>query len=345
MLYILFTNFIAIFFAYCAKSKDKWFGLLFAFLVIWLFLSIRYDFGNDYMAYLEMHQEIEKGSIGDFNYELGWVFINKIIPNFFLLIVLLSSFNCLVYYNYIKSYVIHDYWWLAVFMYCFNTNFMLIQSSAMRQTVAILIFIISFKYIINRNCIAYMFCCVLAVFFHESALILFPIYWIVLIPYDKRWYRLLIIVFFLTIYFVANSLQSFVAKIVLLIFQSKYEHFLVESSQVSILNAVLYAILLVIILEFTYNKKFEIRAFAWISILALFTFPLSSIVPMTARLGYYFFPATMVTYTYIARIMPLKMHYLFVFLLILVILRRFEAIVYSDIWRDHFLIYKTIFNI
>lgn len=344
MAFILLTNFVAVFFAYCAKSKNKGIGLVASFYVIWIFLSIRYDFGNDYMAYLEMHHDFQNGKLDDFNYELGWIIINKLIPNFFFLIILLSTFNCIVYYKYIKSYVNRDYWWLAVFIYCFNTNFMLIQSSTMRQTVAILIFIISIKFILERKCLLYIICCFLAMLFHKSALIFLPIYWIVLIPYNKKLFRVLVVGFFLILYLVASSLQPLVAKIVLFLFQSKYEHFLIDSSQINILNAALYTILVAILLEFTNNKNFEIKVFCWISVLALFTFPLSSIIPMTARLGYYLFPATLVAYTYVAQNMPLKTRYLFVFFLILVIVKRFEAIVFSDIWRDHFLIYKTIFN-
>ena len=148
---IFFVGFVTVALAYQAKFFKYHICLLFSFVVLGTFLAVRYDFGNDYMPYMLMHKELQNMSIFNSHYEFGWIILNKFVYNFYLLVAVLSIFNCYVYFRFINRYVPLQFWWLAVFIYVFNTNFMLIQASAMRQTVAILVFIYSIKYIINRN--------------------------------------------------------------------------------------------------------------------------------------------------------------------------------------------------
>ena len=173
---LLAVNIVSIVCAYFAQVKKYEVCLLFSFVFIGLFLAFRYDFGNDYMAYFYMHQEIQSEIGLSSYYEKGWVLLNKIFSNFYILIFFLAIINSYIYFRFINRYVPEKMWWLAVFLYVFNTNFMLVQSSTMRQTVAILIFIYSFKYILRGQLGIYLLCCFLAISFHISAIILLPIY-------------------------------------------------------------------------------------------------------------------------------------------------------------------------
>jgi hypothetical protein len=56
----------------------------------------------------------------------------------------------------------------------------------MRQSIAIAIFFVAIKYIIEKNIKKYFICCLLALFFHNSALILFPLYFINRINLTKK---------------------------------------------------------------------------------------------------------------------------------------------------------------
>ena len=147
MVVILTVNILSILCAYISKYPRYRIGLFLSFFIIALFLSLRYDFGNDYMAYLSIHERIQNSAVLDGYYEVGWVVLNKIFKNFYVLIIVLSIINCATYYNLIKHYVIRNYWWFALLIYVFNTNLLLIQSSTLRQTTAILIFI---KFIKNK---------------------------------------------------------------------------------------------------------------------------------------------------------------------------------------------------
>ena len=55
---------------------------------------------------------------------------------------------------------------------------MLIQASAMRQTVAINLFLLAIPYIYNKDPVRYALCIGIAYFFHSSALILLPLFFL-----------------------------------------------------------------------------------------------------------------------------------------------------------------------
>lgn len=340
---ILFTNLLAIAFAVIGRILKSKYALAFSFLIITLFLSIRYDFGNDYMAYKNMFEEIHNISSQNTYYEKGWIFVNLIFPNFFLLIIFLSILSSIVYYRFINTYVNCNYWWFSVFLYVFNPNYMLIQSSTMRQTVAILIFIISIKFILERRLIVYLLMCGFAFLFHQSALILVPVYWIARIKIN-RIIKLVVLASFIALYIVGFQLKDIIGQLSIILFQGRYDHFLLETTNTSYLNAFIYIALLVVILYIHDIKNEKDRVFINITILALFFFPLSSFVPMIARMGYYFLPITLVSYPIIANDMRPIYRNIFITCIVMVILTRFHAIVFSNTWRDHFLVYKTIFS-
>ncbi len=345
MIAILILGFLSISCAYLAKNQKFHVAFLFSFIFIAVFLAIRYDFGNDYMAYLKMHKEIQQDTILGSYYEIGWVVLNKIVTNFFFLIISLSVLNCLIYFRFINIYVPSEYWWLAVFIYVFNTNFMLIQSSTMRQTVAILIFIYSIRYIINRRFLPFIACCCLAFSFHSSALILFPVYWCTYIKLEHVFIKIFIVFLFVFIYIAGKYLISFAHEAIMLVFTGRYDHFLDEVSQGGFFNISVYTSLLILILIMDKKASYITKIFNKLSILALFSFPIATMVPMAARIGYYFFPATLITYTFIAKNFSSIQRSIFILLLISIIIVRFISVVFSDIWREHFINYKTIYNI
>ena len=343
---IFFVGFVTVALAYQAKFFKYHICLLFSFVVLGTFLAVRYDFGNDYMPYMLMHKELQNMSIFNSHYEFGWIILNKFVYNFYLLVSVLSIFNCYVYFRFINRYVPLQFWWLAVFIYVFNTNFMLIQASAMRQTVAILVFIYSIKYIINRNFGKYFIACLIASAFHSSAILLLPVYWIGSLGLKSKFRKVIIVCAFISLYISGHYLLPVLRDISFLIFNGRYDHFFLEKSESFLLNACVYTIVLILLLSLDRKLPKYIKIFNRISILALFFFPISSIFPMAARVGYYFFPATLVTYPYIAKSFEVKLYgKIFVVCLISIIIIRFFSIVTSDIWRDHFIVYKTIFNI
>lgn len=180
MIEVMALGVISVFFAYLSKYHSRGLGLKLSFLCIFLFLALRYNYGNDYHSYLDGYFEITSGKIfltGE-RWEPGWRFLHIIfLPfGFFVMIAVLALFNSFVLYKTIKKYVPSNYHWLAVFLYVFNPYMMLVHSSAMRQGLAISIFLIAIRFLARRRAIGYFVCILIAASFHKSALVLLPIF-------------------------------------------------------------------------------------------------------------------------------------------------------------------------
>lgn len=81
----------------------------------------------------------------------------------FSLVIVLTAFEISVYYWFIKKYIPKEWYWFAVFIYVFNPNFMLTQSSMMRQTLAMCIVLLSIPYIYKKghHCSVIYFICLI----------------------------------------------------------------------------------------------------------------------------------------------------------------------------------------
>lgn len=182
---VIITNLFATLFAFLESKKTLKNGLIISFILLFFFLSFRYNFGNDYGSYLKMFEEISNGTIKiDFEnsvaIEAGWVYLCQFFKpfGFSFMIAFLALLNCIVIYNFVKKYVPVKYYWLSIFIYLFNPFLFLVESSAMRQTTALLLFLYSITFIINRNFLKFAGIIIIASLFHKSALILFLTYFI-----------------------------------------------------------------------------------------------------------------------------------------------------------------------
>lgn len=164
-------------------------GLEIAFTLIILLSGFRYNFGADYMNYLQMFKEV--AAYPDLNYifhlydtpfdkpggtELGWVLLCWLFKpfGFNTFVFFTSVITNIVYYRFIKSYVSRKWYWLALFVYMFDTNLFFVPLSMMRQSLAMVVFVYSFKYIVDKKNIQALLLVLLASMFHQSALVLIP---------------------------------------------------------------------------------------------------------------------------------------------------------------------------
>lgn len=186
---IIFCLFIVFIGVLSSNGKIKY-GLEIAFFFIALFSALRYDYGNDYMTYNELFNNISK--FPSFKYifglydspfskydgaEIGWVLLNKFFSpiGFKGMIAFISFFTSYVYYKFIKLYVPQKWYWLALFTYIFDTNLFFVPLSMMRQSLGMVLFIVAFRYISDRKLIKSILLILVASLFHKSALILLPL--------------------------------------------------------------------------------------------------------------------------------------------------------------------------
>lgn len=179
MLIPIVVGSLAVILAYLTRDRQNGFGLKMAFVVQFVFLALRYDYGNDYMSYLDRFNEITSNVhifLTDIAGEPGWVFLQAIFQpfGFFAMVAFTSLLTCVVFYRFIRDYVPAQYQWLAVFLYVFDPYLFLVPASAMRQNMGILLFLIGIELIYKKRIILYLLLAAAAATFHKSGIVLVP---------------------------------------------------------------------------------------------------------------------------------------------------------------------------
>jgi len=270
MLAVTFINIFAVFFALMSSRRGNFkYGLEFSFITIAIFLSLRYDFGNDYMTYLKAFNRINNTySLSNLNFrgfyidgehmEIGWIILCLICKpiGFFGMIILTSIFTSFCMYYAIKKNVDKQYYWLAVFIYVFTPNMMIFYASMMRQTMSISIFLISINYILNKKYIKYTLLTILAMSFHLTGIIMIPLYFIITARFKFKTNQT--IGFILIMFILALSMSSILKNIVDLVNilspkYSKYYSF-VQNENINSGVGIILMIILSIITLFIGNK-------------------------------------------------------------------------------------------
>lgn len=146
------------------------------FIIICIFASLRYGFASDYFNYQNMYNSIQSGYKGDIEYL--FMLLNRIIPSYYLLVAVTTVAFIAIIYWFIKKNVEPEYIWVSVLIFVINTFALLINLSAMRQCLAMILFIVAIEFAKKKNFLAYAMIILIAVMFHRSAILLLPVYFI-----------------------------------------------------------------------------------------------------------------------------------------------------------------------
>lgn len=141
--------------------------------VLFIFLALRYNYGNDYVAYSEIHSIIQQNGT-QYPKDILYVVLNRVIDSFQLLVAILSAFYVYSIYYLLKHTMPIRYWWLSLAMLLCNPYFFLVHLSTFRQTLALCFFIFAVVAGIKRKLILYLVFITLAAMSHKSAVILLP---------------------------------------------------------------------------------------------------------------------------------------------------------------------------
>lgn len=191
MIVSLFFCIIAVFLGLKDRNQRhrKFGGLEMAFITLGIFLSIRYDFGNDYVGYFMSFKEYTSYSfeLTDFEKwaslqargEYGFVILNKLFQpvGFFGFIIFLSAFSLFVLYRLIKKYVPANWYWFSIFILAFNPSFLIVGiAGAIRQWLAVTLFILTFNFILKKKIIPFIIMMLVASTIHKTALAVIPFF-------------------------------------------------------------------------------------------------------------------------------------------------------------------------
>lgn len=349
----IILGFFSVFFAYLASFKKMEWGLKISFIAIFTFSSLRYNFGNDYKVYLNIFDTISRNNTVGFEfwflqfYEPGWIFFNWFFRDlgFFTMNIFLALFSCIIYYRFIKNYVKKEYYWLALFIYIYYPGFLLIQSSAMRQAVAVSIFVYSIDYINKKSFVRYFITIAVAGMFHYSALLLLPVYFLVF--FNKKIKILLGSILFLiysSLFVFGEKLASLV-QVLMLNVTDKYEVYQEGGVVDSGFGFIYFTLLFIIVLLYDSKQTKEVALLFKIAILSFFIIPLGLIIEMSGRFAMYLSPTTMLVYPNIlASMNSLVKKHVFVLVLLFFTLYQFLMFFYSETYEKYFFEYHTIFS-
>ena len=341
---------LAVFFAWLEDSGHYKPGLKVSFFLIFIFLALRYDFGNDYLPYMDLFYEINiYGDIDFFDspwpQETGWIFLCWLCKpiGFFGMIAVLALFNSVILYLLFKRYVLKGYYCLSVFLYIAIPEFLLVQSSSMRQTLAILIFLFSLRYIYDKKLIKYVLCILFASLFHTSALVLLSVYLFTFLNYKIS--KTVGIVIF-SIYLLLFSLGEYIVIYSNILLMNYFENYLRYRGVSTIgtgIGVVYFSILLFLFLYYQKNQKDENALIFKIAIVSYFFIPLSLFIPMVGRLDMYFCPVLIFGYPILYRSNKSPVYkIIFISLLVLMVIYQFFQFFYSVTYGNSFFEYHSI---
>lgn len=146
-----------------------------AMFALGVFSAIRYNFGSDYQNYLRWYNDVHtpgaKLGPDEFLYNL----LNILSPHYQVVIAVTSVAFILGITLLVMKNLPQAYHWMGLLVFLINPYLFLINLSAIRQCMAMILFVLAVHFAFKRNYLVYFLLLIAAIFFHKSALILFPI--------------------------------------------------------------------------------------------------------------------------------------------------------------------------
>ncbi|WP_439504241.1 EpsG family protein [Sediminibacterium sp.] len=344
----------AIFISWLSRYQRSRYGCLeLSFLLLAIFIGFRYNFGNDYIGYLDSFQEVNKDENPFMGHnEFGWTLICLFFQpiGFFGMNIVLTGLEFFILYLLVKKNVPPKWYWLSIFIFSMNTGFMLVFSSMMRQFLAICIFILASEFIYNKRWIVALLLILLATLMHTTAFILLPFVLLGFLNITLSTQQIFyLLIFYCIIYFIGTDLLSSIILKILIFEQFKrYELYMDtesfgESSGLGVLfNFILFIVLLLHQKYQPEKIKFYFTLFSFYIFFQFFT----EIASMISRLSFYFSIFSIVAFPWMFEaIKNILAKYLILTIYILMILKSFfDFFDQSGIWHKHFYNYQSIFS-
>ena len=309
MIQFLTCGALAILFAYQSQFKRNRYLLVFSFVIIAYIMGMQDAISTDFNNYKEIFNDIIAGKIGHsylgFNtkegfegIESGWYYLNlavgSIINSYNVVATIAAGIMSFALYK-IVNFSCLKYRWLAVGFFYFIP--MLFLMSAIRQGVAVGLFILVVLYVIERSWKKAILCVMLGLAFHNSFIFSILFLPILFIPEDfinkhkKTITILLIVSYTLTVIFSAQINQFAINYAIENIGNemSSYEGYFKEAlrGKLSTIYILFRYILFCISLVAFWNSSSNDRKFILLYIISSFTIAIMGENNNMSRLNYY----------------------------------------------------------
>lgn len=350
MYYIFFFFLVIINFLVDVRYRKLFLKL--SFFLLFLFSAFRYDFGNDYLSYLSYYQNVRSGVSDVSIVESGFYYLCLIFPSFNLMLAFLSLIFFLVIYTLIKKTLTPNLYPFALLILLIDPYLFLMSLSAIRQTVAALIFMVAVFFALKKKYIIYFLLCLFAFVFHASAIILFPIIFVINDRRNLVFNKIFLLIFVALIFALYNLILDPLAIKVLKLFNNSnylfyYKNFQTNSLRATILSSVSF---LYVLINYDKQEKEDI-VYTKLTLLFFLCDILSYKIPLMGRVGKYFSLFSIIALTKIfymnyknSKNMDRVINvYLLPFLILVIYLLRIYSFLTNPLWAK-FSDYQTIFG-
>lgn len=209
---VFFICFLLTLFDFSTKSRNVKNLLIIGYgILIVFFAGIRWQTGTDWESYVFAFYVINNNpKLGNSGYELFYelfVFVSSaLFKNYTFILFTTASAIYLLTASSVKKYSPYPLFsFLLLLSYSINSS-----GFGYRQDLAIAITFFSLYYIINNKVYHFIALVIIATFFHQSAIIFLPAYWIAKINWNGK--KIVFLFFILTvIYFLTNSISDIAA--------------------------------------------------------------------------------------------------------------------------------------
>ncbi len=234
------------------KGKgSKNYALLFSFGILFLLAAFRYGYGNDYFGYEKIFVDAHEG-MNSAGVETLFYWLNKLSPSYQLLIALFSLLYLFAVYRLIRRFTDEKLWWLSVFIFLINPYLFLMSLSAIRQTLALSLFMLGLLAKPKNHLVKIAICvgCIAgAILVHQTAILLIPFYLI----YQLKRNNLADYLFFGLVPIVLLLSQDLLLKVaeqVIKLFPNglNYVHYLTTAGSNSLRSTLLFSIFYIYVL-------------------------------------------------------------------------------------------------
>lgn len=326
--------------------------LSFSFVILFVFAALRYDFGNDYDAYLAQFGYIKSGQYNSFDEEILFAWLNKISPSFSFLIVLTSAVFLYAVYVLIKNNVSLEYIGIAFLVFVINPYIFLMNLSAIRQSIAMAIFIFAVHFSKKKKIIPYIILIIIASLFHKSAIVLLPLYFVANEKKVKLWQIVAIVSVVLVLLLSPESLNQVITNFLEFFQDNNYNYYFSNDMQNSLRATLLSSVYLIYVLINIRKLDGGTLLYSKLYLIATIFAVLAYNISMATRLQMYFDVFSVVSlpgiieYNYKNNkdfVSNLINVYVFPALILVIYILRYYSFFITPLWED-FRNYQTIFG-
>ncbi len=299
-------------FHYYAKSSKSKFIILFVILVLLvLFGGFRENIGVDTISYIRIFNSISsfgndyQESIKDLRYEIGFIYLVSFIKTLGFLSVY-SLFSVIIFFNYLLYFYslkkLTPKFEVALFL-MIVLYFFVRDMGILRQAIATSITIFSVIFIVEKKPFSFLLLVTIASFFHVSALVFLPAYFVGNLKLSKdKLFVLILIGFILSLVSieVKNQIFSNITGFDLpFLNDQNYGHPLSPYSLTFIRRSIPIFLIFIFYDKLTFKIKYSSKIINLYVFGFFFAFIFLDIVIYVSRLSAYYLSLDVIIYSYI----------------------------------------------